>query len=217
MAQTILVCGKTGTGPPHRKCKGELEHPREYRIWRNMRSRCNSKCMANYRNYQSKGITVCSRWDSFENFYKDMGPCPDGFSIDRIDNNGNYCPENCRWASNTTQNRNKDVLAYYTYNGKTQCLTAWAEELGIKRKTLYSRRNNHPNYTLEQLLALEDWRNKPLLWNGEYFTRKQLVEKYNLTQKALDTRLERGWSLERALLTPIKRKNKNGKNDIDSR
>jgi len=215
MAKTILICGKTGSSPPRRACKNEKEHPIEYKAWRNMRSRCNSKSYYERRNYQKKGIKVCERWNSFENFFADMGPRPDKCSLDRIDNNGDYCPENCRWADNKTQNRNKDLLAYYTHNGKTQCLTAWAEEYGIRKKILIRRREDHPDYTLEQLLALEDWRNKPITWNGNQYTRSQLVKKYNLTQKAFDARLERGWTLERALLTPIQKKN--GKNNISGR
>lgn len=205
MAKTILICGKTGTGPPEED-NIRQKFPIEYKAWRNMRSRCHSKSYFNRRNYQKKGIKVCKRWNSFENFLADMGPRPKNYSLDRIDNNGDYCPENCRWADSKIQNRNKDALAYYTYNGKTQCLTAWAEEYGISRKILIRRRNDHPDYTLEQLLAIEDWRNKPLLWQGKYYTRTQLVLLYNLTQKAFDTRLQRGWTLTRALLTPIRNK-----------
>lgn len=194
--------------PPRRVCKNEKEHPIEYKAWKNMRSRCNSKSYYERRNYQKKGIKVCERWNSFENFFADMGERPNGCSLDRINNDGDYCPGNCRWTDNRTQSRNKDVLAYYTHDGRTQCLTAWAEEYGVSRKTLIQRRADHPDYTLEQLLALKDWRNKPIIWRGREYTKNELMAKYNLKRNTFDGRIKRGWSFEKALLTPTQKQKK---------
>ena len=79
---------------------------REYNIWKGMRKRCCNKNDNNYHRYGARGIRVCDRWLSFENFLIDMGKCPDKWSIDRIDGRGHYEPSNCRWASRTTQNNN---------------------------------------------------------------------------------------------------------------
>jgi hypothetical protein len=110
-----------------------------YNIWVGMIQRCQNPEAKDFPRYGAKGITVCDRWQSFANFLADMGERPPKMSIDRIDNNGHYEPDNCRWASAIEQARNRSDNKIIAYGGKSQCLAAWAIELGINSVTLQDR------------------------------------------------------------------------------
>ena len=75
------------------------------------------------------GITICESWGKFANFLSDMGERPEGMTLDRVNNAGNYEPSNCRWATKGEQRRNRRDVRFYTYNGKTMCLTDWIREV----------------------------------------------------------------------------------------
>jgi len=109
------------------------QRPREYRIWRAMKKRCRNKTELPYRDYGGRGIQVCPEWEnSFEQFCRDMGKCPsDQHSIDRIDNDGNYAPCNCVWATPKQQANNRRNNRLITMRGKTQTLMQWCEELNL--------------------------------------------------------------------------------------
>lgn len=112
---------------------------REYGAWSCMRTRCNNPASVGYENYGGRGITVCRRWDSYEIFLQDMGRCPPGYSLDRINVNRGYSQANCRWATRLQQHRNTRANKLLTVAGRTQCLAAWVVELGIPRGTISSR------------------------------------------------------------------------------
>jgi hypothetical protein len=113
----------------------------EHNAWMGIIDRCGNPKATFYRNYGGRGITVCDRWlKSFEAFYADMGPRPFADAqIDRIDNDGNYEPGNCRWATRTLNARNKRNNRLLTHDGHTRTLAEWSEVTGIKAPTIRKR------------------------------------------------------------------------------
>ncbi len=107
---------------------------RTYNIWQNVRQRCENPRYPRYSDYGGRGIAVCDRWKRFENFLADMGEAPSDKSIDRWpDNNGNYEPDNCRWATRVEQANNKRNNRLITQDGVTKTLTQWLRDLGISK------------------------------------------------------------------------------------
>lgn len=106
-----------------------------------MKQRClNPANVRDFPNYGGRGIVICDEWMSFDNFKKDMyDSWQSGLTLDRSDVNGNYCKENCRWATRKRQNNNTRANKYLTYEGVTRTLSEWASFLGIKRSTLSMR------------------------------------------------------------------------------
>jgi hypothetical protein len=112
----------------------------EYRTWASMIRRCTNPNEDNYPAYGGRGITVCDRWrGSFEAFLKDMGPRPQGTSIDRIDGSAGYEPANCRWATQKEQMRNTRRSRVLEFNGRKMPMVSWAEETGISQRLILGR------------------------------------------------------------------------------
>ena len=107
----------------------------EYNAWQHMRNRCLNFKTKDYPYYGGRGISICARWDSFNNFLEDMGGVPSKWTLDRVDGNGNYCKENCRWATRETQSRNRAYCKLF--RGKQNW--EWASELGISTRTFAQR------------------------------------------------------------------------------
>jgi hypothetical protein len=112
---------------------------RTYKTWENMKNRCDNPNYFRYADYGGRGIKYCERWMRFDNFLEDMGERPDGMCIERIKNDLGYFKENCRWATQKEQHRNKRSNVCLTFEGKTQTVAQWTEELGFKRATIYAR------------------------------------------------------------------------------
>ena len=112
---------------------------RVYVIWKGMHQRCKNPKAFGFQNYGGRGISVCERWSKFENFLADMGEPPDGLTIERENNDGNYEPGNCRWASYSDQLNNRRGNRILEAFGKRQTLTQWSRELKIPVTTIRNR------------------------------------------------------------------------------
>ncbi|WP_042297110.1 hypothetical protein [Paraburkholderia bannensis] len=143
-----------------------MSSTRTFRIWVGMRRRCADPRIKCFRNYGGRGVRVCERWASFENFLADMGEAPAHMSIDRIDVNGNYEPGNCRWATPAIQSRNKRDNFVIAFGGTTQCLTDWAADIGVSVQTLHSRLRD--GWSVEQALSLPVRKGVPLKARGAH-------------------------------------------------
>lgn len=110
-----------------------------YEAWNAMKKRCNNKLHKFYPQYGGRGISYDQRWESFEEFFKDMGIADRGMTLDRIDNNSGYSKENCRWVSMKVQCNNRRSNVIVEYLGKSQTVAQWADEVGLERKTLEYR------------------------------------------------------------------------------
>ncbi len=124
---------------PFQKTHGMRNSP-EYGVWAGMLNRCRNPRVRCYPNYGGRGIKVCDRWLKFENFFADMGSRIDGMTIERINNNGDYTHENCRWAKPIEQYRNRRDNVYLTFQNRTLTLAEWGRALGFPETLVRDRR-----------------------------------------------------------------------------
>lgn len=194
-------------------------HKDLYNVWVNMRQRINNPKNKAYKNYGGRGISICEEWNDYINFrnWALENGYRNGLSIDRIDVNGNYCPENCRWADFETQQNNKRYNRLISYNGKTQTITQWSKEIGINRNTLEGRLKS--GWRIEDALTKDKCEkgercdNRFLTYNGKTQTMTQWARELGMNRKTLSYRIDKcGWSIEKAMTTPVMNsKKKEGK------
>lgn len=129
---------------------GDVNYVRELRSktpthisWSAMKGRCNNPNDPSYCRYGGRGIKYDTRWDVYDNFLQDMGKRPKGMTLDRIDSNGDYSKDNCRWANSFTQTNNRTSNVYIEYGGKYITITEWSLLSHIPRHTLYRRYYKH--------------------------------------------------------------------------
>ena len=172
--------------------------------WASMLQRCNNPNSDKYQYYGGRGVTVCERWHTFENFLADMGERPSTkHSIDRIDNDRGYNPDNCQWVTMRKQNRNRRSNIEIEYNGETMCLTDWADRLGLNYETLRQRIRDY-GWSVEDAFSRSvQPRELDITHSGETLTLQQWSERTGLDSHLIYNRIhEKGWSVEKALSTP---------------
>lgn len=133
---TRINCGCAR--PSRRKQIRHVDHDL-YCVWSSLRDRCNNPNNSAYKNYGGRGIWVCQEWDDFERFASDMGERPLNYTIDRIDNNGPYSLDNCKWSSRSEQNRNLRRNVIYTYRGVDMCAADLAKISPVHAETIKAR------------------------------------------------------------------------------
>ena len=181
-----------------------------HRTWSSMKDRClNPKCYS-YQDYGGRGIRVCQRWlDSFPMFLEDMGIRPEGKTLDRRDVNGNYTPENCRWATPEEQSNNVRSNILLEFQGKTQSLALWAREMGLTRAAIQYRL--HRGWSMERTLTtpknLRTGRIPALIeFRGEKLSLGDWATKLQIPWDCLQRRiLYYKWTIEKAFTTPVDR------------
>jgi hypothetical protein len=185
----------------------------EYRAWKSMKSRCYSPCNASNGGYQRKGIQVCDKWrHDFDAFLADMGSMPEpGYTLERIDNNGDYCPENCKWLPRSEQSRNRSEFhKHFTLNGETRMLKDWARHFGIKYTTLYQRiyRNGLP---FEQAIESDPY-GRLIEINGAAMILKDWCARFGIKYSTIVDRVYRGRDAREELIKEINTSTNSGEN-----
>jgi hypothetical protein len=206
-------CQKSEVTAARNRTHGMMGTP-EYQSWRGMLERCSNPKNIHWHIYGGKGIKVCDRWiGNLLAFFEDMGHRPEGMSLDRIDSNGNYCPENCRWADADTQAFNTCTTRQITFEGETLSLNRMAEKYGHGEATVRYRLDQ--GWSIKEALLLEvgDQRifnkNAKLIeYDGKFLTIKEHAERWGLNLGTVRTRLTRGYSIERVFSPAIKRNKK---------
>lgn len=135
--QNSVSCGCVRSARTHGHARKRAKIP-EYLVWCYMRKRCANKSDRRYSEYGGRGVFVCAAWEDFAAFFADMGRRPSPkHSLDRIDNNGPYSPENCRWATRSEQNNNQRRNVRVAFRGQSMTVAEWSRLLGINAKAVY--------------------------------------------------------------------------------
>ena len=183
-----------------------LSHSPLWNVHGNMKRRCNDPKNKSYKNYGGRGITYCEKWETFDGFLEDMSDgYKEGLTLDRIDVNGNYNKENCRWADKKTQANNTTANHYITYNGETLTVSEMADKYGIDYELFRHRLKK--GWTIDESM-------KPLTqvqiitYMNETKTVAEWARLKGMTYIQLKKRLMRGWDFDLALNQPLRKRDK---------
>ncbi len=177
----------------------------EHKIWMGIKCRCKCPSATGYYRYGGRAITVSDEWrESFAAFYRDMGPRPTPkHTVERIENDKGYSKDNCCWATRKEQMRNMSRNHEITFDGRTQCLQEWADEVGLNKATL--RKRLRRGWSVEKALgqSARDQSERLLEFKGATRNVTEWAKALGMSATTLYTRLNSGWSVERALTTTV--------------
>ena len=183
------------------KTKHGLWQTRSYEVWSSMVKRCTRKSSRNYHRYGGRGITVCERWLDFENFYADMGERPEGLTLERIDNEKGYYPENCKWATVAEQNRNRKNNVNITIDGVTKCAKDWGDMARVNMSVITGRVRKGWDGAQAVFTPVKTG-SLMVTINGVEKAVADVAKEYGLDESCLRARLRRGWDIQRAVEPP---------------
>jgi len=176
-----------------------------YNTWRSMLRRCESPKATGFKEYGGRGITVCERWHSFDDFFADMAPRPEGMTLDRSETNGNYEPGNCKWSTPTEQARNRRNNRLFILDGVTKTLQQISEESGIGVMTLIGRLKHNPDIKKSLLSPVAQAK---VEYQGRMRSLKEISELCGVKACTLWTRLNSGWAIDTATTVMPNRMNR---------
>jgi hypothetical protein len=163
-----------------------------YSVWLGLRARCDAINNKRYCYYGQRGITYSKHWESFINFFEDMGFCPEGHSLDRIDNNGNYCKENCRWATPKVQVNNRRSTVHLECAGKMYTQSEFCETHKLNKEKVKTQIRR--GWTAEEILF--GVRRGNIEFGGVVYSRDTFAKIANISNCKLSKRIQLGWSAE---------------------
>lgn len=183
---------------------GKFKFKRSGPLWssyRCMHSRCYNKNNKDYYRYGGRGIIVSKKWHNFDQFVIDMGIRPKNKTLDRINNNKNYNKSNCRWATNTEQQSNKENNIYITHRNKRMTATMWARELKISKATFFTRLNS--GWDIEKIIKTKPDKRMNKRYNlnylGEKYSLSSLCKKLGVVPKTIKRRVRLGLPLTNSI------------------
>lgn len=174
---------------------------RTYRAWTAMKARCDNPRHQSYKNYGGRGIKYCKGWERFETFLADMGVCPEGLELERVNNDLGYFPSNCKWDTSANQNRNKRGCRKLEIEGKTVNFCTEANRRGIPTSTALNRvaRGWSPEKAITTPPEVQP---KVIHFNGVSKNLSEWARHIGITPSGLCARLSKGWSIEKSLTQP---------------
>jgi len=206
---TVVHAGKLLRSGNNKSCgciyrKHGKSHTPIYQAWCNMKRRCNNPTNKSYSNYGGRGISYDPHWEEFNNFLEDMKDSyRDDLTLDRIDVNGNYSKENCRWANKETQANNTTTNRFITYRGETLTVALMARKYGLSEKIFKTRFNE--GWSVEKAIETPLRGRELISYNGIEKEAREFANEYGIPYLQLKKRLNRGWDIERALKQPLRK------------
>lgn len=186
--------------------KHGMSRTHTYRIWQGIKARCNNPNDTGYSNYGGRGIKVCDEWLSFDQFLIDMGTRPKDFEIDRINNDGDYEPSNCRWVTKSTNMSNTRRSNRVTWNGVTMSIAEWAKHLNVPEGRLRNRLQS--GWSVEKAFESQSFNRDQVLLehNGEKLNVTEWSKRTGINRETLYARIYKGWDVGKILTTPARKK-----------